>query len=70
MPVAITRTCPHCGTTFTAHRQDNIFCSRQHLHAFDYWRRSRHDNSARSQALIELYITHRTYEVTPNATRP
>ncbi len=68
MPVAITRTCPHCGTTFTAQRQDNIFCSRQHLHKFNYWRRSKHNNAPRSQALIELYITHRTYEVTPHAT--
>lgn len=59
MPVAITRACPHCGSTFTAHRQDNIFCTRQHLHAFDYWRRTRHPETARSKELIEAYRQHR-----------
>lgn len=58
MPVAIARTCPHCGTTFNAQRQDNIFCSRQHLHKFNYWKRSKHDNAPRSAKLIEAYRLH------------
>lgn len=59
MPVAIIRTCPHRGTTFTAYQQDNVFCSRLHLHAFDYWRRTRYLEASRSPELIEAYIDYR-----------
>lgn len=55
MPVSTVRTCPHCGTTFTAQRKDNIFCSRLCLHKFNYWRRSRHNNAPRSPELVAEY---------------